>query len=65
MEKPVVVQSVGTNGQAFHFVVFQLNTIDLDPSNGVKNLAWLDADQLLYEDARKHPEIKKKIVLVC
>ncbi|XP_039175778.1 39S ribosomal protein L37, mitochondrial [Crotalus tigris] len=64
LEKPVVVQSIGTNGQAFHFVVFQLNTTDLDSSNGVKNLAWLDADQLLYEDARKHPEIKKKIVLI-
>ncbi|XP_015742824.2 39S ribosomal protein L37, mitochondrial [Python bivittatus] len=64
LEKPIVVQSIGTNGQSFQFVVFQLNTTDLDPSNGVKNLAWLDADQLLFEDARKHPEIKRKEVLI-
>ncbi|XP_070602030.1 large ribosomal subunit protein mL37 isoform X2 [Erythrolamprus reginae] len=64
LEKPVVVQSVGTNGQAFHFVVFQLNTTDLDPSNGVKNLAWLDANQPLYGDARKRPEIRRRIVVI-
>lgn len=64
MEKPIVVQSIGTDGKCFQFLVFQLNTTDLDSSHGVKNLAWLDADQLLYEDARSHPEIKKKVVVV-
>ncbi|XP_015283661.1 PREDICTED: 39S ribosomal protein L37, mitochondrial [Gekko japonicus] len=64
LEKPIVVQSVATNGQSFQFVVFQLNTTDLDPSHGVKNLAWIDADQLLYEDARNRPEIRKKIVTI-
>ncbi|XP_066479794.1 large ribosomal subunit protein mL37 [Tiliqua scincoides] len=64
LEKPIVVQSIGTDGKCFQFLVFQLNTTDLDSSHGVKNLAWLDADQLLYEDARSRPEIKKKVVVV-
>lgn len=64
LEKPIVVQSVGTDGRCFHFLVFQLNTTDLDSSQGIKNIAWLDADQLLYEDARSQPEIKKKVVVV-
>ncbi|KAL8178629.1 UNVERIFIED_CONTAM: 39S ribosomal protein L37, mitochondrial [Gekko kuhli] len=64
LEKPIVVQSVATNGQNFQFMVFQLNTTDLDPSHGIKNLAWIDADQLLYEDARSRPEIRKKVVTI-
>nr|XP_003220208.1 PREDICTED: 39S ribosomal protein L37, mitochondrial [Anolis carolinensis] len=63
LDEPIVVQSVGTDGQCFQFLVFQLNTTDLDSSNGVKNLAWIETDQLLYEDARSCPEIKKKVVV--
>ncbi|XP_061489055.1 large ribosomal subunit protein mL37 isoform X2 [Rhineura floridana] len=65
LENPIVIQSVATDGQCFHFMVFQLNTTDLDSSNGVKNLAWMDGDQFLYQDARSRPVIKKKVVLVC
>lgn len=65
LENPIVVQTVATDGQRFHFLVFQLNTTDLDSSNGVKNLAWMDADHLLYEDFRSRPVIKKKVVRVC
>ncbi|XP_054836664.1 39S ribosomal protein L37, mitochondrial [Eublepharis macularius] len=64
LEKPIVVQSVGTDGQRFQFMVFQLNTTDLDPSHGVKNLVWIDADQLLYEKARHRPQIRKKVVTI-
>ncbi|TST47745.1 39S ribosomal protein L37, mitochondrial [Bagarius yarrelli] len=64
LEKPIVVQSVGTNGRVFQFVVFQLNTTDLESDNGVKNLAWVDADQQLYDFAKVRPYIKKKVVKV-
>ncbi|GAA6080311.1 39S ribosomal protein L37, mitochondrial [Tachysurus ichikawai] len=64
LEKPVVVQSVGTNGRLFQFVVFQLNTTDLDSDSGVKNLVWVDADQQLYDFAKVRPYIKKKVVKV-
>ncbi|KAK3534346.1 hypothetical protein QTP86_014258, partial [Hemibagrus guttatus] len=64
LEKPVVVQSVGTSGRLFQFVVFQLNTTDLESDSGVKNLVWIDADQQLYDFAKVRPYIKKKEVKV-
>ncbi|XP_025960776.2 large ribosomal subunit protein mL37 [Dromaius novaehollandiae] len=62
LEQPVVVQSVGTDGQLFQFMVFQLNTTDLVSSDGVKNLVWIDSDQQLYEKAQCIPEVKKRVV---
>lgn len=37
LERPVVVQSVQTDGKSFHFGVFQLNTLQFDGSDGQKN----------------------------
>lgn len=62
LEQPIVVQSVGTDGQLFQFMVFQLNTTDLVSSDGVKNLVWIDSDQNLYEKAQCVPEVKKRVV---
>lgn len=64
MEQPVVVQSVGTDGRLFQFLVLQLNTTDLASDEGVKNLAWVDSDQLLYQHFWCLPVIKKKVVVV-
>ncbi|XP_003921574.1 large ribosomal subunit protein mL37 isoform X1 [Saimiri boliviensis] len=63
LEQPVVVQSVGTDGRVFHFLVFQLNTTDLASNEGVKNLAWVDSDQLLYQHFWCLPVIKKRVVV--
>ncbi|XP_044527749.1 39S ribosomal protein L37, mitochondrial [Gracilinanus agilis] len=63
LEQPLVVQSVGTDGRNFQFLVFQLNTTDLASSEGVKNLIWMDSDQLLYQHFRCLPVIKKKVVV--
>ncbi|CAD7091271.1 unnamed protein product [Hermetia illucens] len=37
LEKPVVVQSVHTDGKLFHFGTYQLNTLNLDGRDGLKN----------------------------
>lgn len=37
LPKPIVVQSIQTDGKTFHFGVFQLNTLQLDGSDGTKN----------------------------
>nr|XP_031540156.1 39S ribosomal protein L37, mitochondrial isoform X2 [Vicugna pacos] len=63
LEQPVVVQSVGTDGRVFQFLVLQLNTTDLAPDEGVKNLVWVDSDQLLYQHFWCRPVIKKKVVV--
>ncbi|NXL11190.1 RM37 protein, partial [Mesembrinibis cayennensis] len=62
LEQPIVVQSVGTDGQLFQFMVFQLNTTDLVSGDGIKNLVWIDSDQNLYEKAQCTPEVKKRVV---
>ncbi|NXI74141.1 RM37 protein, partial [Anseranas semipalmata] len=62
LEQPIVVQSIGTDGQQFQFMVFQLNTTDLVSSDGIKNLVWIDSDQNLYENAQCVPEVKKRVV---
>lgn len=64
LEKPVVLQSVATNGRLFQFLVFQLNTTDLTSDTGVKNLVWLEEDQPLYDYAKVRPLIRKKVVQV-
>ncbi|XP_066453649.1 large ribosomal subunit protein mL37 isoform X2 [Eleutherodactylus coqui] len=64
LPQPVVVQSVGTDGQLFHFMVLQLNTLDFESNDGIKNLVWMDADQELYESVAFKPLIKRKVVLV-
>ncbi|NXP39527.1 RM37 protein, partial [Leiothrix lutea] len=63
LEQPIVVQSIGTDGQLFQFMVFQLNTTDLVSNDGVKNLVWIDSDQNLYERAQCVPEVKKGVVM--
>lgn len=63
LEQPVVVQSVGTDGRVFQFLVLQLNTTQLASNEGVKNLVWVDSDQLLYQHFWCRPVIKKKVVV--
>ena len=40
LPKPVTVNVVTTDGRKFHFGVFQLNTLDLNGLDGVKNVFW-------------------------
>ncbi|XP_003793159.1 39S ribosomal protein L37, mitochondrial [Otolemur garnettii] len=63
LEQPVVVQGVGTDGRVFQFLMLQLNTTDLASHEGVKNLVWVDSDQLLYKHFWCRPVIKKKVVV--
>uniref|UniRef100_A0A8C7XJV1 Large ribosomal subunit protein mL37 n=1 Tax=Oryzias sinensis TaxID=183150 RepID=A0A8C7XJV1_9TELE len=64
LQRPITVQAVGSNGRIFQFLVFQLNTTDLDQDDGIKNQMWLDADVELYDFAKVRPLIKKKQVKV-
>ena len=34
-----------TNGDIFRFVCFQLNTLNFQTADGVKNLVWFDEDE--------------------
>lgn len=48
LPEPVVVQCVQSDGQNFHFSVYQLNTLDLDNEN-VRNFWWSEPFIKLYE----------------
>ncbi|KAM6217601.1 large ribosomal subunit protein mL37 [Rhynchocyon petersi] len=63
LEQPVTVQSVGTDGRVFQFLIFQLNTTDLASNEGVKNLVWVDSDQLLYQHFWCRPVVRKKVIV--
>ncbi|XP_021942029.1 39S ribosomal protein L37, mitochondrial isoform X2 [Zootermopsis nevadensis] len=41
LPEPITVQCVQTDGRLFHFAVFQLNTLDLDGTEGKKNIFWM------------------------
>ena len=49
LDEPISTQMVYTDGARFNFVFFQLNTLDFTSNDGIKNLAWFDNDNALYE----------------
>lgn len=51
LSEPVVVQCIQSDGQNFHFSVYQLNTLDIDGAEGIKNFWWSAPTYKLYEKA--------------
>lgn len=49
LPKPVTVQCVQCDGQQFHFSVYQLNTLNLDGTDGLKNFWWSEPRMSIYE----------------
>jgi len=45
LPQPISTQCIMTDGDIFRFVCFQLNTLNLQTSDGVKNLVWFDDDE--------------------
>lgn len=70
LPEPVTVQCIQSDGQLFHFSVFQLNTLDLSGSEN-KNLWWSNPRIKLYDRAgyeegvpvlrNYNPEVFKRI----
>nr|XP_033325819.1 39S ribosomal protein L37, mitochondrial [Megalopta genalis]XP_033325821.1 39S ribosomal protein L37, mitochondrial [Megalopta genalis]XP_033325822.1 39S ribosomal protein L37, mitochondrial [Megalopta genalis] len=52
LSEPVVVQCIQSDGQKYHFSVYQLNTLDLDGKEGIKNFWWSTPIYKLYEEAK-------------
>jgi large subunit ribosomal protein L37 len=46
---PLAVQCVIHDGRRFHFLYYQLNTLDLDGDDGIKNMVWMDTTNPLYD----------------
>ncbi|XP_017789946.1 PREDICTED: 39S ribosomal protein L37, mitochondrial [Habropoda laboriosa] len=52
LPEPVVVQCIQSDGQNFHFSVYQLNTLDIDGKEGIRNFWWSEPSIKLYEKAQ-------------
>uniref|UniRef100_UPI00358F69E4 large ribosomal subunit protein mL37 n=1 Tax=Myxine glutinosa TaxID=7769 RepID=UPI00358F69E4 len=64
LKTPMVVQSIASDGRIFLFGAFQLNTTDLAPCTGLKNLAWFDEPRPLFSSSKYLPVIKRKQLVV-
>ena len=45
LPEPISTQCIMTDGDRFHFSCFQLNTLNFETSDGVKNLVWFDEEE--------------------
>lgn len=54
LDHPIVVQSVETDGKSFYFGVFELRTLNLTGSDGIKN-RWFTIPKVdLFDDCSYH-----------
>ncbi|KAL4228521.1 39S ribosomal protein L37 [Mactra antiquata] len=51
LEVPVTIINMNISFNRINYIVFQLNTMDFDNDEGIKNLAWFDSELMF----RKHP----------
>lgn len=56
--QPVSVQCVYMDIKTFGFLAYQLNTLDLDNVEGLKNQVWIDGPYDLYEEISEQGELK-------
>ncbi|OAD56295.1 39S ribosomal protein L37, mitochondrial, partial [Eufriesea mexicana] len=52
LPEPIVVQCVQSDGQNFHFSVYQLNTLDIDGNEEIRNFWWSEPLIKLYDEAK-------------
>ncbi|PBC25271.1 39S ribosomal protein L37 [Apis cerana cerana] len=52
LPEPIVVQCIQSDGQNFHFSVYQLNTLDIGNKEGIKNFWWSEPSIKLYKEAQ-------------
>lgn len=50
---PIPIQCIIMDGRQFQFITFQLNTTNVNGSDGIKNLAWIDPWINLYESCKE------------
>ena len=49
--EPISVQCVVTDGQKMSFICHQLNTLDFENDNGIKNLVWIEDEIEMFKYA--------------
>ncbi|XP_045776211.1 39S ribosomal protein L37, mitochondrial [Maniola jurtina] len=52
LPEPIHINCIQTDGQRFHFGVFELNTLNVDGTDGTKNVWYCKNDVKLYDSSR-------------
>jgi len=60
LEMPVPAQAIIVCGKRFHFIWYQLNTLDLKDDNGIKNLVYIDSPGWMYKKILSNKETNTK-----
>ncbi|ESO93879.1 hypothetical protein LOTGIDRAFT_228627 [Lottia gigantea] len=55
LPEPVCVQCVNASETTLNFTFFQLNTLDLSNSDGIKNFVWFDTSNHLFQYQLRQP----------
>lgn len=61
LPEPVCVQCVSLDHQNLNFTFMQLNTLAFDSDNGIKNFAWVDSGNDLYQKLLSQPWMPRAI----
>lgn len=48
LEKPLTAQCIAMDGIRLSFLSYQLNTLDLENNDGIKNMAWISPGVFMY-----------------
>ena len=48
LEKPLTTQCIATDGIRLSFLCYQLNTLDLENDDGIKNMVWITPGVFMY-----------------
>ena len=71
VQEPLTAQCVVTNGIKTSLLCYQLNTLDFENDDGVKNIVWVNEGSLMYKKAkieefpgphRKAPKIYEPVI---
>ena len=55
LPEPITIQNINMDWTTLNFLCFQLNTLDTNTDDGVKNLAWCDNDNKLFSKIYPKP----------
>ncbi|XP_030833959.1 39S ribosomal protein L37, mitochondrial [Strongylocentrotus purpuratus] len=50
LDEPIVTQSIVSTGVKFAFIQVQLNTLNMNSNDGIKNMVWVDEGNVMYSD---------------
>lgn len=64
LDTPLTMQSIAFSGKVMFLNCFQLNTLDLNSDDGVKNMAWQHADRLYTTVVSPNKDAPNKLKVV-